>query len=76
MNEWWFLRSTCRSCGTESLGVVVVTRVAEGPPASATGETLTGADTSLRVEDVLEAHDLLRDYAGDAHGLFASVPRR
>lgn len=74
--DHWFVRCTCRSCGTEGLGVVIVKRVAEGPPASATEATFGDAAPALRVDDVLEAHDVLRDYAGDAHGLFESVPRR
>ena len=29
----------------------------------------------LRVDHVLEAHDLLRDYVGDVNGLFEKVTR-
>ena len=30
-------------------------------------------DDHIRVDDVLEAHELLREYVGDVHGLFERV---
>jgi hypothetical protein len=76
-DEYWFVRCSCESCGTQGLGVVIVKRVPEGPPG--TERPLTAVAESedlLRVDDVLEAHELLRDYVGDVHGLFEKVSGR
>jgi len=76
-DEYWFVRCTCDTCGTQGLGVVIVKRVAEGPPAGDQGQLAAAPDDdSLRVDDVLEAHELLRDYIGDVHGLFEKVSGR
>ena len=73
--DYWFVRCSCEACGTQGLGVVIVKGVAEGPPAEA-GTTFPGDDLRMRVDDVLEAHELLRDYVGDVHGLFEKVSGR
>ena len=73
--DYWFVRCSCESCGTQGLGVVIVKGVAEGPPADASA-SLPGDDLRMRVDDVLEAHELLRDYVGDVHGLFEKVSGR
>lgn len=79
-DEYWFVRCSCQSCGTQGLGVVIVKSVAGGPPSERTGAPVhAGAEAAalrLRVDDVLEAHEFLRDYVGDAHGLFERVPGR
>jgi hypothetical protein len=76
-DEYWFVRCTCDTCGTQGLGVVIVKRVAEGPPDVDQGRLAPAADDdSLRMDDVLEAHELLRDYIGDVHGLFEKVSGR
>jgi len=76
-DEYWFVRCTCDTCGTQGLGVVIVKRVAEGPPDVDQGRFAPVPDgDSLRVDDVLEAHELLRDYIGDVHGLFEKVSGR
>lgn len=75
-DEYWFVRCTCESCGTQGLGVVIVKRVSEAPPASAQPLALGVGDELIRVDDVLEAHELLRDYVGDVHGLFERVSGR
>jgi hypothetical protein len=74
--EYWFVRCACVSCGTQWLGVVIVRRVAEGPPVEVMNADSPAAEAGWRMDDVLEAHELLRDYRGDAHGLFEKVPRR
>jgi hypothetical protein len=74
--DYWFVRCNCESCGTQGLGVVIVKSVAEGPPAEASGARVPGDDLRMRVDDVLEAHELLRDYVGDVHGLFERVSGR
>jgi hypothetical protein len=73
-DEYWFVRCTCESCGTQGLGVVIVKRVGDAPPADAV--VLAEGDESIHVDDVLEAHELLRDYVGDVHGLFETVSGR
>jgi hypothetical protein len=74
-DDYWFVRCNCETCGTQGLGVVIVKRVAEAPPALLPElETIDGEER-IRVDDVLEAHDLLRDYIGDMHGLFEKVSR-
>ena len=76
-DDYWFVRCTCETCGAQGLGVVIVKRVASDPPLE--GPAPVAADVSedrLRVDDVLEAHELLRDYAGDMHGLFERVSGR
>lgn len=73
-DEYWFVRCTCETCGTQGLGVVIVKRVGDAPPAAAQAFG-DGVDT-IRVDDVLEAHELLRDYVGDIHGLFEKVSGR
>jgi len=74
-DDYWFVRCTCESCGTQGLGVVIVKRVGEAIAALAEPPQ-TGIEDAARikVDDVLEAHDLLRDYVGDVHGLFERVP--
>ncbi|MHB8631378.1 MAG: hypothetical protein ACYC9W_05580 [Candidatus Limnocylindria bacterium] len=75
-DEYWFVRCACETCGTQGLGVVIVKRVAQGPPASPSARpSLAASDDHIRVDDVLEAHELLRDYVGDVHGLFERVSR-
>jgi hypothetical protein len=76
-DEYWFVRCTCETCGTQGLGVVIVKRVTEAPPADAGPEpALVDGEERIRVDDVLEAHELLRDYVGDVHGLFEKVSGR
>ena len=71
-DEYWFVRCTCESCGTQGLGVVIVKQISEAARAAASGTS----EEALRVDDVLEAHELMRDYAGDVHGLFEKVRGR
>lgn len=75
-DEYWFVRCTCETCGTQGLGVVIVKRVAAGPPADVQPAAMDDAGDRLHVDDVLEAHELLRDYVGDIHGLFERVSGR
>jgi hypothetical protein len=69
-DEYWFLRCVCHTCGTQGVGVVWTKEI----PVQA--ETAQDPDAlTLGVDDVLSAHELLRDYAGDVHGLFAGGHR-
>jgi hypothetical protein len=73
-DEYWFVRCTCETCGTQGLGVVIVKRVSEDPPVTALSPYALGdGEALIHVDDVLEAHELLRDYIGDVHGLFEKV---
>lgn len=67
-DEYWFVRCSCDSCGAQGLGVVIVKELAA--VAANTSGTAHVRAAALRVDDVLEAHELLRDYDGDVHGLF------
>lgn len=76
-DEYWFVRCTCQACGTQGLGVVIVKRVGDAPAAATQPDlALTEHEDAMRVDDVLEAHELLRDYSGDIHGLFEKVSGR
>ena len=73
-DEYWFVRCTCETCGTQGLGVVIVKRVGEAPAAAAQApRSLIEGEELIRFDDVLEAYELLRDYVGDARGLFETV---
>jgi hypothetical protein len=73
-DQYWFVRCTCETCGTQGLGVVIVKRVSEQPPVTALSLYAPGdGEEFIHVDDVLEAHELLRDYVGDVHGLFEKV---
>lgn len=76
-DEYWFVRCTCETCGTQGLGVVIVKHVLGAPDADPQ-PLAAGVDDEERihVDDVLEAHELLRDYVGDVHGLFEKVSGR
>lgn len=67
-DEYWFLRCVCHTCGTQGVGVVIVREVQ-------TGADATPGELALGVDDVLSAHEVLREYAGDVHGLFEGGPR-
>jgi hypothetical protein len=76
-DEYWFVRCTCETCGTQGLGVVIVKRVAEAPDTVPQAPpSVVDEEERLRVDDVLEAHELLSDYVGDVHGLFEKVSGR
>ncbi|MBM4435537.1 MAG: hypothetical protein FJ028_10685 [Chloroflexi bacterium] len=69
-DEYWSLPCVCHTCGTQGVGVVIVREV-EVPA----GEVAPTGEGRVGVDDVLSAHELLRDYAGDVHGLFAGGHR-
>lgn len=69
-DEYWFVRCTCHSCGTQGIGVVIVKEVL-----SAVTEPVPEG-RPLQVDDVLSAHEMLRGYVGDVHGLFERIPGR
>ncbi|MBA3376954.1 MAG: hypothetical protein H0U00_14275 [Actinobacteria bacterium] len=69
-DEYWFVPCSCHSCGTQGIGVVIVKEVrsaAKDPPRN---------DRPFQVDDVISAHELLRDHRGDIQGLFEETPGR
>lgn len=68
-DQHWFVRCTCGSCGRQGIAVVIVQAV--GVPASPAPQRppITG-------DDVLSAHELLRDYRGNVDGLFGAGSSR
>ena len=66
-DEYWFVRCACHSCGTQGIGVVIVKEVTADA-------TVAASARPFQVDDVIAAHEALRDYAGDVHGLFEGVP--
>ena len=76
-DDYWFVRCTCETCGTQGLGVVIVKRVDSAPPHEIMPALeLASGEEFIRVDDVLEAHELLSNYVGDVHGLFERVSGR
>jgi len=69
-DDYWFVRCLCRSCGTQGIGVVIVKEVA-APSGPAPADQIEAPP--LTVDDVLVAHEVLREYSGDARGLFESI---
>ncbi len=74
-DEYWFVRCSCHVCGTQGIGVVIVKEVTPSPGGPA-DLAVTGEATPLQVDDVLVAHEVLREYSGDIHGLFEGIPGR
>jgi len=78
-DEYWFVRCSCHACGTQGIGVVIVKEIAasvEQDEPAAQDEPGAAEAHPLQVDDVLVAHDVLRGYAGDIHGLFEGIPGR
>lgn len=68
-DDYWFVRCSCHECGTQGVGVVIVKQVSPAEPDRA-------GERPFQVDDVLVAHEILRAYHGDVHGLFEGVPGR
>ncbi len=63
----WIVRCSCRACGSESMAAVHLLGVGTPIPLS-TGP----CPVSLTVDDVLRAHEILKDYRGNIDGLFGA----
>ena len=74
-DDYWFVRCSCDSCGTQGIGVVIVKETTRSP-GGASDRVLTGEVAPLQVDDVLAAHEVLREYSGDIHGLFEGIRER
>ncbi len=68
-DEHWFVRCTCGSCGSQGIAVVMVQAAVDAPPSAPRRPALT-------VDDVLSAHEVLRDYTGNVDGLFGAGSSR
>jgi hypothetical protein len=69
-DDYWFVQVVCPACGAQGLGVAIVRSV---DPALAED---TVGERPIEMDEVLDAHDLLKRYEGDVHGLFpAPSPR-
>lgn len=69
-DEHWFVRCTCGSCGSQGIAVVIVQTV--------TVPNVSGGRGPITEDEVLSAHDALRNYTGNVDGLFgagSSKPR-
>lgn len=69
-DDYWFVRCTCVGCGAQGIGVVIVKQ------APVPADAVPPGGRAIQVDDVLAAHELLRGYAGDMHGLFEGIPGR
>ena len=69
------MRCSCHACGTQGIGVVIVKEVS-ATIALAESEAELADARPLQVDDVLVAHEVLRGYVGDVHGLFEGIPGR
>lgn len=74
-DDFWFVRCTCHSCSNQGIGVVIVKELTSTTVVIDEEERIAPG-RSFEVDDVLLAHELLRDYAGDMHGLFEGIPGR
>ena len=63
------VRCVCRRCGAESVAVVMVAGLRAPPPGGSRGRALTE-------DDVLAAHEILREHHGSVEALFAREDRR
>ncbi|MDE3112323.1 MAG: hypothetical protein KGN00_01265 [Chloroflexota bacterium] len=68
-DQHWFVRCTCSACGSQGIAVVMVQAAVVPAPAAPTRPAIT-------VDDVLSAHELLRDYSGNVDGLFGAGSSR
>lgn len=66
-DDCWFAYVTCLSCGRQGVGVAISRGQAQ--PSLATGPQ----EWALSTDDVLDAHEMLRRYPGDVHGLFSAA---
>ena len=78
-DEYWFVRCSCHACGTQGIGVVIVKEIAiPADQALSDHEQMDRPEEArpFQIDDVLVAHEVLRGYSGDIHGLFEGIPGR
>jgi hypothetical protein len=67
-DDHWFVRCTCEACASQGIAVVIVQTVVERiPPPSR---------DVIAIDDVLAAHEALREYNGNVDGLFGAGSSR
>jgi hypothetical protein len=77
--ELWFVDLSCPHCGSQAVAIVTVQLEGEtvegagGVPHEAAPAGPQGAPVppALSIDDVIDAHVLLRDFEGDVHQLIA-----
>lgn len=67
-DDRWFAYVTCLSCGRQGVAI----RRGQAQPSLATGPQ----EWALGTDDVPDAHEMLRRYSGDVHGLFSAARER
>jgi hypothetical protein len=78
--ELFFVRLSCRGCGTHSVAIVTI-QVDEGDAAHLDAGDLeeameaTPGEPAVSGDDLLEMHEFLREFDGDFQALFRN-PRR
>jgi hypothetical protein len=79
--ELFFVKLSCRGCGTHSVAIVTI-QVDEGEPAQLDAgdlqeplEHAPDGDSAVTGEYLLEMHDFLRGFDGDFRGLFGDRGR-
>jgi DNA-directed RNA polymerase subunit RPC12/RpoP len=77
--ELWFVDLSCPHCGSQAVAIVTVQLEAEAVDAASSDARQTALASPLAspalpavsVDDVIDAHALLRDFEGDVHQLIA-----
>lgn len=67
----WSVWCTCGSCGSRGIAVVIVQAASVPQPSAARPDRPV-----ITADDVLSAHEVLRDYAGNVDGLFGAGSSR
>jgi hypothetical protein len=79
--ELWFVDLSCPHCGSQAVAIVTVQFEAEAADASDSeghqamlaSPSASPAPPAVSVDDVIDAHVLLRDFEGDVHQLIARL---
>lgn len=79
--ELWFVDLSCPHCGSQAVAIVTVQFEAEAADASASdahqatmaSPSASPSPPAVSVDDVIDAHVLLRDFEGDVHQLIARL---
>ena len=79
--ELFFVKLSCRGCGTHSVAIVTIQVDESDTPQLDAGdlqepiEQASDMESPVNGEYLLEIHEFLRDFDGDFHGLFADRDR-
>lgn len=73
LDDKWIVRVTCSSCATAFKLLVVVEESAGSATTVREGTTRTRRRPPVSSDDVLDAHEQLREFQGDVSSLFKRV---